>query len=51
MRIYDRWGNKMYEGQEWDGSEEQSGVYAYIINFQFKNGDSKMIVGDVTLIR
>jgi len=51
MQIADRWGNLIHKGPEWDGSKMNSGVYAYLINCNFKNGFSKFFHGDVTLLR
>jgi gliding motility-associated-like protein len=49
--IYDRWGNQLYEGQEWDGKEAQPGVYVYVIQFEFNSGKSTTLSGDVTLVK
>lgn len=51
MLIYDRWGNIIYNGAEWDGTNTQNGVYAYNILIEFMDGNSKRPYGDVTLLR
>ena len=55
--IYDRWGNIVHEEsgiiQGWDGfindSESASGVYVYILNYNFQ-GNEEQRVGTVTLV-
>ncbi len=65
MRIYDRWGTKVYEGQNlppndlevygWDGLMKGElalpGVYSWYAVVRFRDGFQKNISGDVTLIR
>jgi hypothetical protein len=51
MKIYDRWGNQVYQGSEWDGRDNQNGVYSYTIFIEFMNGNYKRFFGDVTLVR
>jgi gliding motility-associated-like protein len=51
MLIYDRWGNIVYNGAEWDGTNTQNGVYAYNMLIEFMDGNSKRLYGDVTLLR
>ena len=51
IQIFDRWGNKIHEGVDWDGRNVQSGVYVYLIELHFTNGTSKVFSGDITLIR
>lgn len=51
MRIYDRWGNQVYRGSEWDGSNVQNGVYTYNVFIAFRDGYSKRFYGDVMLVR
>lgn len=56
--IYNRWGQliKQYSryatGTEigWDASEVKDGVYYYVIDIGFKNGDSKTVKGSVTVV-
>jgi hypothetical protein len=63
-RIYDRWGNLIYDAKNfgrnediylWDGtfngSPAEVGVYAYIIDVVHPNGESDVLKGDVTVIR
>lgn len=59
LQIYNRWGQKvfettnMYEG--WDGTHNgencTSDVYVYVAEGRGKKGDSKIITGNVTLLR
>lgn len=51
MKIYDRWGNLMYEGDRWDGATARTGVYVYLFQFKSINGDGVSIYGDLTLFR
>ena len=41
MLIYDRWGDIVYNGAEWDGTNTQNAVYAYNILIEFMDGNSK----------
>ncbi len=63
--IYDRWGNKMYQQQNfipdpaltdgWDGrfsgNDAQPGVYVYYLQATFKDNRVLTYAGDITLIR
>ncbi len=62
--IYDRWGNLVYKVEDkapddmevrwygdFNGQPAKQGVYAYIINYVTVNGETKTLVGDVTLMR
>ncbi len=51
MRIFDRWGNLMFEGSEWNGGEVEQNVYVYMINIDFENGQSKAYQGTVTVVK
>lgn len=66
MRIFDRWGNQLYErtnfypnnndlGEGWDGRYKgqyvQPGVYIYIIEVKFLDGRVLLYRGDVTVVR
>ena len=62
FRIYNRWGELMYEKKEmrsidgWDGvtmtgRKAPAGVYLYYAEVAFKNGTSEMMTGDISLIR
>lgn len=64
IQIYDRWGELLYEVRNispndltkgWDGMSKgkyvNPGVYAYMMKFQFQNGELRQIQGNVTLLR
>ncbi|HHH52508.1 MAG TPA: gliding motility-associated C-terminal domain-containing protein, partial [Bacteroidetes bacterium] len=56
--IFDRWGEKIYHTKNeinWDGKYKSgsvlSGVYVYIIEYEDREGDKQVVVGDVTVVR
>jgi gliding motility-associated-like protein len=59
IKIYDRWGEKVFEstdaGFKWDGTYRGTplppGVYVYLLNITFRNGQSVTNKGSITLIR
>lgn len=51
IRIFNRWGELLFQGTEWNGGEEQPGVYVYIVDISFSNGRSKAFHGSVTLVK
>lgn len=59
FKIYNRWGNKVFEtnqiSQVWDGKyngkEQSTGVFMYVLEVVFVNGKSVTESGDVSLIR
>jgi gliding motility-associated-like protein len=59
MRIYDRWGELVYETNSlkrgWDGKykgeDAAMGVYVYTIEAGFLDGSSKALKGNLTLMR
>lgn len=64
MRIFDRWGNIVYEAVEFFPNDEQygwkglfsgkpmnPGVYTYWVELENSDGDIITMVGDLTLIR
>ena len=51
MKIFDRWGNLIFRGSEWKGSNSNPGVYVYLINIEFSNGSSKIFSGSISLLR
>lgn len=64
FRIFNRWGALVYEANDidpnndefgWDGTLKgefvENGVYIYYVETQFKNGESGILKGDVTLLR
>ncbi|MFT4060875.1 MAG: PKD domain-containing protein [Edaphocola sp.] len=60
MMIFDRWGQKIFEttnavGRGWDGKfngkDQPTGVYVYLINVVFSTGRQEQYTGNVTLLR
>ena len=65
FRIYDRWGNMVFEAEPnhvpndksygWDGTMNdqfvEQGVYVYTIRITFTDGEEEYFVGDITLIK
>jgi gliding motility-associated-like protein len=59
FRIWNRWGQEVFRSGEptkgWDGTFEnspaQTGVYAYLITYKDAYSESKILKGNVTLIR
>jgi gliding motility-associated-like protein len=66
MRIFDRWGNLMYQRESfipnnndfaegWDGKYKgqivQNGVYVYLIEVKFLDGRVLLYRGDVSVLR
>jgi len=60
LKVYDRWGNKVYQSQDinagWDGSTTNnklanSGVYIYVATGTYFDGSAIDLKGNLTLIR
>ncbi|HNI45964.1 MAG TPA: gliding motility-associated C-terminal domain-containing protein, partial [Chitinophagales bacterium] len=60
LAIYDRWGQKMYEGQgnstlNWDGTYKgkvmEINVFVYYATVTFIDGKREFFKGNVTLVR
>jgi gliding motility-associated-like protein len=60
MSIYNRWGNLLFQtsatdGRGWDGMynniPQPEGVYIYVIDVTFKDGEQEHRQGNITLIR
>jgi gliding motility-associated-like protein len=64
MAVYDRWGEQVFARTEispnnptqgWDGSfngkEVQPGVYTYIVEIEYLDGETEVISGTVTLVK
>ena len=65
LRIYDRWGNLVHDqgsimpsptgAGQWDGTYDgkrlNPGVYVYIAEISFVDGETLRFTGDITLIR
>jgi len=49
--IFDRWGNQIHQGTNWDGGEWPTGVYVYRIDVQFAEGEPERFYGGITLLR
>ncbi|MCC6411513.1 MAG: gliding motility-associated C-terminal domain-containing protein [Saprospiraceae bacterium] len=64
MRIYDRWGELLFEklgmppndvSQGWDGYTRgklvMPGVYVYVVEVEYFDGTSEVFTGDLTVVR
>jgi hypothetical protein len=64
MRIYDRWGELLFENENftpnipqfgWNGiargDKVNPGVYVYVVEVEYFDGSSDVLSGDVTVIR
>jgi gliding motility-associated-like protein len=64
MQIYDRWGELLFENLNflpnepefgWSGHAKgqavNPGVYVYVIEVEYVNGETEIFAGDVTVIR
>ncbi len=59
FEIYNRWGNKVFESNDlsmgWDGTYkgqmQNTGVFVYILEAEFENGERIKKSGDITLLR
>lgn len=51
MTIFDRWGNQLYQGTEWNGSAAPVGVYLYLMEVAFDYGATKTYYGDLLLYK
>lgn len=55
ISIYDRWGNLIFIGSEWDGFTDKgpamSGVYTYLVEISDSNDQSTVLPGIVSLVR
>ena len=57
--VYNRWGNLLFTTQDpnngWDGNfrgqQAQTGVYAYVITYKNIYNESKILKGNLTLLR
>lgn len=46
MIIFDRWGSKIYEGEEWNTLTVEEGVYVYLITY-----NQKQYSGSITVVK
>ncbi|MBK9983406.1 MAG: gliding motility-associated C-terminal domain-containing protein [Saprospiraceae bacterium] len=55
LTIYDRWGNQIYAGPEWDGKHYETavnpGVYTYMVKLKMDDEQERQFAGSVNLIR
>lgn len=64
MQIFDRWGNRLYEAVHFppndpsygwkarvDGVVVIPGVYVYLLELEWKNGEIQKFYGDLNVIR
>ncbi len=63
LRIFDRWGNQVYGRQNfapndptigWNGSSNTrktgTGIYAYVAEIEFIDGETELVTGDIMLV-
>ena len=50
LEIYDRWGNNIFIGDEWNAKDYQSGVYVYKITIIPNMGNAQTFRGVITLL-
>ncbi|MEM6770451.1 MAG: gliding motility-associated C-terminal domain-containing protein, partial [Bacteroidota bacterium] len=60
-RIYDRWGGLIFaSGRQspfpdradlWEGDRASAGVYVYVVEVQYQQGQVRQVQGVVTLLR
>lgn len=50
MQIFNRWGNLVYEGLEWNGGNLASDVFVYKISIDFNTGETANLHGTITLL-
>jgi len=55
LDVYDRWGNQVFVGKEWDGRENgqpvSPGVFVYILRLRMADGLERTMRGSVVLLR
>ena len=55
LSIFDRWGNLIFKGAEWDGNYKgnsmDAGVFIYIAELVMNDGKKRRFSGEVTLIK
>jgi gliding motility-associated-like protein len=65
LRVFDRWGELLFEGKslplgddpskgwngKFNGTYVQSGVYVYVIDVTFEDGNTLLYRGDITVVR
>jgi gliding motility-associated-like protein len=57
--LYDRWGNRIFvasdKGFEWDGTFNgqplNAGVYPYVLEAIYDNGEGELRSGNITLVK
>jgi gliding motility-associated-like protein len=55
IHIFDRWGNQIFNGPQWNGKSKEkeapSGVYSFVAIIKMNDGIDRQFKGSVTLIR
>jgi len=53
--VFDLWGNRIYSGQEWDGTYAnkalQPGAYSYLLQIKMEDGIERIFRGSISLVR
>ena len=53
--VFDRWGNQVYTGEEWDGSVSsgfgQEGVYFFHVEIVMNDGLQRTFAGEISILR
>ncbi|MGB4603694.1 MAG: gliding motility-associated C-terminal domain-containing protein [Bacteroidales bacterium] len=54
IKIYNRWGKKIYESEnyqgDWDGDNHPEGTYFYILRLNYGNGTLREFHGTITIL-
>jgi len=54
ITVFDRWGNQVYVGPQWDGLRKgksmNPGVYTYVAKVKMQDGAERIRLGNVTLV-
>lgn len=55
LSIFDRWGNKIFKGEKWDGRYDfrfvDIGAYVYLVEIRMEDGSEKQLSGWLTVVQ